>query len=272
MKANGHIASLYADLVARLMRQEAKHGKVIPWSCPVPAFGDLESARVATLGLNPSSREFMDEEGRELSEETRRLPTLSSLALRDWGDAEEEHIREIMRACSDYFDGNPYDLWFRALNDLLSEAGATFYGSDANACHVDLIPFATRPKWTGLSHDERAALFRLAGGVLVAILRVSAIRVLVLNGASVVRSFESLTGRALSVSEMSEWTLPRRSGEGVRGRAYSGDVTALDGMPLGRSVRVLGYNHNIQSSFGVTTSVKVAISRWLGEELVKAMK
>ena len=54
---------------------------MIPWSCPVPAFGDLLNSFVATLGLNPSNREFVDEEGNELEGAARRLHTLRSLSL-----------------------------------------------------------------------------------------------------------------------------------------------------------------------------------------------
>jgi hypothetical protein len=36
----------------------------------------------------------------------------------------------------------------------------------------------------------------------------------------------------------------------------------MAGIDLGRPVLVLGYNHNIQSSFGVTAKVKCAIRKW----------
>ena len=46
--------------------------------------------------------------------------------------------------------------------------------------------------------------------------------------------------------------------------AYRGVVTALSGFPLGHKLLVLGYNHNLQSSFGVTNEVVDGIRRWIG--------
>jgi hypothetical protein len=56
-------------LLSRLVRDlvdSNMDSNVIPWACPIPSFGDLTRARVATLGLNPSNREFVDERGNEL--------------------------------------------------------------------------------------------------------------------------------------------------------------------------------------------------------------
>src|ERR1700738_3082657 len=46
---------------------------IIPWSCPVLSFGNPLTASVATLGLNPSNREFVDEAGNELDGPFRRF-------------------------------------------------------------------------------------------------------------------------------------------------------------------------------------------------------
>jgi hypothetical protein len=49
--------------------------------------------------------------------------------------------------------------------------------------------------------------------------------------------------------------------------AFRGTLTQLSGVDLERSIVVLGYNHNLQSSFGVTTSVKKAIAKWVSAEV-----
>src|SRR5437899_2490960 len=51
---------------------------IVPGSTPVVAFGDPARATVATLGINPSKNEFM-EDGRLLTGTERRLATLDSL-------------------------------------------------------------------------------------------------------------------------------------------------------------------------------------------------
>ena len=53
-------------LIDRLDSTAISGTNAILWGCPVPSFGDLSSSQVATIGLNPSNREFVDESGNEL--------------------------------------------------------------------------------------------------------------------------------------------------------------------------------------------------------------
>src|SRR5688572_14130607 len=94
-------------LIDRLDSSAISATNVIKWSCPVPAFGDLSRSSVATLGLNPSNREFVDEYGKELEGSFRRFHTLTSLGLRSWCEVDSRHLRLILNSCSKYFVGNP---------------------------------------------------------------------------------------------------------------------------------------------------------------------
>src|ERR1700683_3083423 len=80
---------------------------VIKWSAPVRSFGDLSSSLVATIGLNPSNREFVDDLGQELCHADRRFHTLGSLGLGAWSEADTPHLRLIMLSYSGYFRNNP---------------------------------------------------------------------------------------------------------------------------------------------------------------------
>src|SRR6185503_6413499 len=122
-------------LIKKLASGSLVPDTIIPWSSPVPSFGDPGSATIATVGLNPSNREFVDEIGNELTRAARRFPTLNSLRLRAWSEATEDHLDAVEQSCRHYFNGNPYDLWFKRLDRLLSPSAATFYGLTANACH-----------------------------------------------------------------------------------------------------------------------------------------
>ena len=62
-----------SNLLERLAAPGMSSTNVIRWSSPVPSFGDLSRSRVATLGLNPSNREFVDPDGQELSGAERRF-------------------------------------------------------------------------------------------------------------------------------------------------------------------------------------------------------
>lgn len=257
--------TILTTLIDRLDSRVPSGAEVIMWGCPVPSFGDLNTARVATLGLNPSNREFVDERGEELQGISRRFHTLRSLGLRTWAEADARHLRLILDSCSFYFCRNPYDTWFRRLDQLVNGTGASFYDSERSACHLDLIPYATTRKWTDLSQRQRAALFATAADALALLLKDSSVRMLILNGQSVVDHFKTIAGAGLEPTEMSEWALPRMSKPDILGIAYRGTVTSLAGVSLSHSIVVLGYNHNLQSSFGVTNHVVTAIQSWIAK-------
>src|SRR5260370_2329476 len=250
-------------LIDRLDSPAVSGTDVIRWGCPVPSFGDLSTSRGATLGLNPSNREFVDELGDELQGPFRRFHTLKSLGLASWADADARHLRLIMESCRTYFLGNPYDTWFKRLDQVVSGAKASFYDASCGACHLDLIPYATARKWTELTAQQRSSLMAVAADTLGLLLRDSPVRVLLLNGQSVVEKFQDIAGVRLEREEMHGWTLPREHSADVAGFAYRGMVNNLSGIRLSNEVLVLGYNHNLQSSFGVTKEVILGIRNWI---------
>jgi len=258
-------------LVRRLASLKHDQTGVIPWSSPVPAFGDPSRAVVATLGLNPSNREFVDVDGTELSGDRRRFHTLSSLGLQRWADASAHHVHQIAEYCRHYFRRNPYDTWFRQLDAVISGTGYSYYEQRSHACHLDLVPFATQSKWTGLTSAQRAALLAIAGNTLALLLRESSVRLLILNGASVVHMFRIIADAILLEQRMSSWALRRGGSPKVAGIAYSGAMQELSGIALGRTITILGFNHNLQSSFGVTKEIRRSIAQWISREATDVM-
>jgi hypothetical protein len=264
--------SALATLITRLENGVAYDAGIIPWGSPVPSFGDLANARVASLGLNPSNREFVDDHGKELTGERRRFHTLRSLELQSWADADARHLERILAACQSYFARNPYDRWFRPLDLVVSGTGASFYDAVRPACHLDVIPYATTSKWTELSVGQRSQLLQLSCDSLGLLLRHTAVQVLILNGQSVVMHFQDATGICLDRREMRSWSLPRQSGDDVRGIAYHGVVDTISGYRLGQDLLVLGYNHNLQSSYGVTAAVVKSIRRWVSDSASQVLQ
>jgi hypothetical protein len=257
--------STLAALIRYLNNVPVAEENIIPWSCPVLCFGNPSTSTVATLGLNPSNREFVDGLGRELDGSSRRFHTLSSLGLSQWNEANAQHLQLIIESYYAYFLRNPYDAWFRKLDYIISGTNASYYEFPNTACHLDLIPYATAEKWTALSHFERSALLTHASDALGRLLRDCPIRLLILNGNSVVENFQEISGVQLDKQAMDDWSLPRRSTTGVTGFAYKGFVRTILDVELEREVLVLGFNHNIQSSFGVTSEVVASIHRWVSE-------
>lgn len=264
-KGKGLMYSTFATLIDRLGHPDFEKSGVIEWAAPIPAFGDVSIAKLATVGLNPSNREFVDRAGKELLESDRRFHTLKSLRLSDWSQAKAHHVRLMLDYCVLYFARTPYDVWFRPLDRLVLQTSFSLYGS--GACHLDLIPYATIPKWGQLSKEQRARLLRLNRDALALALRDSPIRVLVLNGKSVVRHFEDISLTKLREKEMDSWSLPRRQGYSVTGFSYRGTIETLAGLAFPQPILVLGYNHNIQSSFGVPSTVIEAIGSWVAKEV-----
>lgn len=250
-------------LLERMNHSRLSTEYIIKWGSPVPVFGDLSRSKVATLGLNPSNREFVDVSGNELDGDKRRFHTLKSLSINKWAEANNKHLELISESCRKYFYRNPYDGWFKSLDSLISGTKFSYYGETTKACHLDLIPYATDCKWTDLTRKQHKFLMDLADDSLALLLRDSPVQVLILNGKTVVESLQSISGIVFDKREIQSWTLPRKKGSGVKGYSYKGTLTEISGIKLNRNVKVLGFNHNIQSSFGVTTEVKTSIRNWI---------
>lgn len=251
------------SLIQRFDNPRLQASNVIHWGSPVPSFGDVSVAKVATLGLNPSNLEFVDKAGKELDGSARRFHSLNSLGLTKWSEATIHDLKLIADSCRNYFVRNPYDGWFKGLDQIISGTKTSYYHANRPACHLDLIPYATICKWTELSLEQQSSLLNLSGDILGLLLKDSPIEILILNGRSVVRHFEKLSSTTLNRTLKPTWTLPRKSGLNVPGYAYAGIIHQLAGIKLNREILVLGYNHNIQSSFGVTTHVKTEIRHWI---------
>ena len=252
-----------ADVVAR--SRDIADASILEWGSPVPFFGSLARSRIATVGINPSNREFVGADGDVLAGRERRLPTTYSLGISSWEDATPAHIECVLEECDGYFRRNPYDSWFRVLDSVLSGTGTSYYSDADPACHVDLVPFATTTKWGELRRDMRDRLMSASADVLGAYIRDSSVELLVLNGQSVVRQFQAMADCRLATEMIEAWTLPRRRGGGVRGIAYVGTLTTIGSVHLEREIDVVGYNHNLQSSYGVTTEVLQSITAWLAD-------
>ncbi len=183
-----------------------------------------------------------------------------------WNEVDALQVQSMVAACCRYFHGNPYHRWFGSLERMLSDSGASFYGQRRNmACHLDLVPYATTTKWGNLPVAERQHLVRLSAEPMGMLLRDSSLGHLILNGRSVVAAFEQVAGTDLEDHEMPEWDLPRSRGAPVKGYAYTGTIRSVGGVSLGRDIYVAGFNHNLQSSFGVTKRAIMAIGAWVAD-------
>jgi hypothetical protein len=127
-------------------------------SLPILFFGDAFHARVATVGLNPSRYEYLNETGQVLSGQCRRFDSLFSLCAgsrEEISDSQADQAIDMMRS---YFDkGKPvYGMYFKHLTNFLKGIGTSY--QERCATHLDLVQEATDPIWAHLSPQERATL------------------------------------------------------------------------------------------------------------------
>lgn len=236
-------------IVARLRRPFPDGAPVVPGSTPVLSFGNVSEATVATLGLNPSRQEFLNQKGRELSGAERRFETLSSLGVNSLESATEAELHRVVNACNNYFSGKPYRLWFNQLEPVLKSAGASYY--DGTACHIDLVQWATDPVWGKIKNrDVRATLIEEDAPFLCNQLKVGSFKLLLINGSGVVQQFERMTGIKL------RWA-------GVVKGTSAATHMSVGVLPIG--TRVVAWSVNIQSSCGVCNELRAALASRVGE-------
>ncbi|MET3025338.1 hypothetical protein ABXT06_01550 [Flavobacterium sp. UW10123] len=256
---NSHVL----NLLEVLKKTQPDDLSIIPWSTPILSFGNILKSKIATLGINPSNREFVDLQGLELKGDNRRFHTLNSLEIKNWSEIKEKHINLIIELCDEYFLRNPYDGWFKKLDYLISGTSMSYYFPSQEACHLDLIPFATFEKWSNLTPIQQNTLLNLFSDFLGILIAESSIEIILLNGQTVVNNFEKISNLKLYKTTEKDWELPRKKTENVAGYSYQGYVETIGTIDLKRKVKVLGYNHNIQSSFGVTSQVQTSIRKWI---------
>lgn len=233
------------DYIERRIRRPIPNDSyVVPGSTPVVSFGNAHSARVATLGLNPSRVEFLDRNGRELDDPSRRLATHRSLGTSVIADAPPSVVLQVLEDCNSYFCRSPYRWWFDRLEMILEACGASYY--NGSACHLDLVQWATDPTWARLQPAIiRKRLLEADAPFLVEQLTNENIQLLLVNGKGVIDQLQRIVGS----------TLEQR--EPIVGLAHR-DTNFFSGTILDR-VPVIAWSTNLQSSFGVSTELRAAI-------------
>lgn len=247
---------------------ELSFANIIPWSTPIYSFGKIENSKIATLGINPSNREFEDLEGNELEGNLRRFHTLNSLKVESWKKLDLEKTFEIKKLCDEYFLRNPYDQWFKKLDYLFSGSSYSYYFPSVEACHLDLIPYATEKKWSELNNNQKKFLLEKSFNFLGEIVKHSKINYFILNGSTVIKNFEKITNIDFIVKMQPKWTLNRKNNKHVvKGYSFEGEINKIGNIKLNRIIKVYGFNHNIQSSYGITNDVQKSIRNWLSNNI-----
>jgi hypothetical protein len=168
-----------------------------------------------------------------LAGEDRRLESLASVGQSDLASAPEESIRLVFDGCSNYFRRRPYRRWFDVLEKVLCPLGASYYAG--TACHLDLVQWATDPTWQKLQRHHKSSLIADDLAFLSQQLSDENIELLLLNGSGIAQAYSEGFGCVFSQ------------------RVFPGPqpVRLFVGTSLNRT-KVIGWNKNLQSSFGVS--------------------
>ncbi len=209
------------------------------------AFGNVRSARVATLGLNPSRLEFLDSQGAELTGSQRRLETLRTLGVASLADADDATINRIVSGCDRYFERVPYRRWFDQLEMVLAGLDASYYGG--TACHLDLVQWATDPVWGELPRSVCAEASERDWPFLREQLQQESIGTLLLNGRAVLD--RSMLAMGASLKVVGQLEVGKARSELLVG--WFGDVKAI------------GWSANLQSSFGISNEFRLRLRDWV---------
>lgn len=233
----------------RIRRPASPNSCIVLGSTSVVSFGDATRAKVATLGLNPSRAEFL-ENGAELLESYRRLSTHRSLGTTDLASASMDTIMEVFGDCNSYFTRNPYRRWFDPLERILEGLGVSYY--NGTACHLDLVQWATDPTWRNLKPRAiRDKLIAADSEFLVEQLRRENIQLVLVNGSGVINELKRLGDAMLEKIEPIVWF----GNKGKRNVTHIYDGTIASG------VRAIAWSTNLQSSWGVTTEFGEALAQ-----------
>ncbi len=253
----GDPMALPSYLTAMVRRRPPEFSCVIAGSTPVIAFGNPEKAWAASLGINPSRREFVDDDGTLLGGGRRRLATLRSLGAASLEALTDEQVATVAADCAAYFRRRPYRLWFDPLDQLL-RAGIGASYSDGTACHLDLVQWATDPVWALIDGKSiRQALIEDGLPHLRAQLAANPqISVVLCNGRQVIDQVIRAGLADLRLAGL------LRSGA-VKCELYAGRA---DGR--GSQACWLAWSANLQSGWGVSTALKQQLSDWLASAYV----
>lgn len=83
--------------------------------------------------------------------------------------------------------------------------------------------------------------------------------------------FEGMIGRKLNMQNVSDWDLKRNNIASVKGFSYQGVINRISDVSLDNPILVLGFNHNIQSSYGVTSKVRASIRDWIAKQTAEVL-
>jgi len=180
-------------VIERTMADYPNIKELVEFSTPVVSFGYPKGARVATLGINPSSNEFQIGNGNKnpLRPGEKRLVDTLAIGTDKPKSLTRDQAIAVIKGCYSYFNVKPYE-WFKKLEQtILTPSGFSYY--DNTACHLDLVQWATDPVWQSIKDKNvTKALLEADQDFLEFQLKEYDFEVIFLNGGTVMKTVKNL--------------------------------------------------------------------------------
>lgn len=211
----------------RLRAAPPVHCGVVPDTPPIISFGNFETARVATIGLNPSHREFSHDYVR--------------WGFGDLGAAPRSVLREILADQYSYFE-RPQYRWFDRLATVVEACGANY--ADGSAASLDIVQWATQPVWGKLTMRQKRTLLERDVPFLARQIHNEGIETVLVNGRGVMQALAQYMGLEFDPVEVIE---------GYPGTPNIPDTT-LYSTRVFKKINVIAWNVNLQGTPGILDS------------------
>ncbi len=229
------------------------------YALPVFSFGAPAKAKVATISINPSVREFLGPKRTELGARRQRF-TAPWLAGSTFTRAEAQAIQAD---CDNYFlrvdwrGRRTFYSWFHAMERLVNLSSPRLSYLTGEVCHLDLSPWASDPVWRFLSPEEKSEHLKLGVPVLLYQLgfangdvtapRSSTIRKILLNGVTTSRAVLTALGQRPAILDQKSVSLTSASGKKTILELTRGTVIGIDfvawNIPLAQPFGNLAMRH-----------------------------
>jgi hypothetical protein len=237
------------------IKQNPNNLEILRNSTPVICFGNLMNSRIATLGLNPSDKEFVDDDKNFLSGRYLRFQNCFTLMQNDLTKLNSNQTELVLQYCLEYFNNfNPYREWFDYLErHVLSKLDISYY--NGTCCHLDLVQWATSNKWRDVLPVNQSILLNSDYSFFLHQLDNQDIVVLLVNGNGVFRTLMEKGEISDEVNMIIE---------------CGNETCQMHKLLLNtgkKKIRCIAWSKNLQSTFGLTNNMRNEIGNWIENNL-----
>ena len=166
MKKENRILEKVTEKLLSIRHKKEWEKELLPLAPPVLWFGNKNTKKkiILTLGANPSRREFLEDNKKQV---IKRLVNTNTLNYLDNNKKRFFHFRtksELLKCVKDENLQNEiiksYNNYFMTGNNYLNGMDASYFGTkELQALHIDLFPFATISDFTSIKELCEKDLF-----------------------------------------------------------------------------------------------------------------